>query len=45
MTQGKYTEKDAAAIMRSILEAVAYAHDMGCMHRDIKVRLVGSPCT
>lgn len=37
--QGSYTERDAATIIRTVLEIVAYAHDMGCVHRDIKVRL------
>jgi hypothetical protein len=35
--QGSLTEREAAAIMRTVLEVVAYAHDLGCMHRDIKV--------
>jgi len=43
--QGKYTEEDAAALMRELLEAVACAHDMGVMHRDIKVGAVRRlPC-
>jgi serine/threonine protein kinase len=39
--QGNYTERDAAAIIRSVLQVVAYAHDMGVVHRDIKVCLGG----
>ncbi|KIZ00131.1 calcium-dependent protein kinase [Monoraphidium neglectum] len=35
--QGPLSEREAAAVMRSLLEAVAYAHDMGVMHRDIKL--------
>lgn len=35
--QGSYTERDAAAIIRTVLKVVAYAHELGCMHRDIKV--------
>ncbi|KIY96073.1 Calcium/calmodulin-dependent protein kinase type 1D [Monoraphidium neglectum] len=34
--KGKYTERDAAAIMRTVLDLVAYAHELGCVHRDIK---------
>ena len=34
---GHYSEQDAAAVIRSILIAVAYMHDMGVMHRDIKL--------
>lgn len=48
VSKGKYTERDAAEVMRSILEAVAYAHEMGCVHRDIKIEnclmLDASPC-
>lgn len=35
--KGAYTERAAAALIRSLLGAVAYAHDMGVMHRDIKI--------
>ncbi|KIZ06605.1 hypothetical protein MNEG_1339 [Monoraphidium neglectum] len=34
--KGHYTERDAAAAIRTVLEVIAYSHDMGCMHRDIK---------
>lgn len=37
-TQGAYCEADAAALIHSLLEMVAYSHDMGVVHRDIKVR-------
>mmetsp|Transcript_24233 Transcript_24233/g.35608 ORF Transcript_24233/g.35608 Transcript_24233/m.35608 type:complete len:406 (-) Transcript_24233:84-1301(-) len=32
----KYTEKDAAKVLKSILEAVAYCHEEGITHRDLK---------
>lgn len=35
--QGNLTERDAATAMRTLLEVLAYAHDMGCCHLDIKV--------
>lgn len=35
--QGSYSEREAAGIIRALLEVVAYTHDMGCVHRDIKV--------
>ncbi|KAI8472038.1 MAG: hypothetical protein J3K34DRAFT_458027 [Monoraphidium minutum] len=36
MKKGAYTERDAAAIIRALLEVLAYSHDMGCAHLDIK---------
>lgn len=36
--KGQYTERDAARIVRSILQAVNYLHEMGIAHRDLKVR-------
>lgn len=34
--KGSYTEKDAADLMRQVLEAVDYMHDQGVVHRDLK---------
>ena len=42
--QGALTEREALRIMRMLLSAVAYAHDMGVMHRDIKVRRGAHGC-
>lgn len=34
--RGSYSEKDAAALMRTIVSVVAHCHDMGVIHRDLK---------
>ncbi|XP_046440388.1 calcium/calmodulin-dependent protein kinase type 1-like isoform X2 [Daphnia pulex] len=34
--KGSYTEKDAADLMRQVLEAVDYMHEQGVVHRDLK---------
>jgi serine/threonine protein kinase len=34
---GNYTEAAAARCIRQVLTAVAYMHDMGVLHRDIKL--------
>jgi len=34
--KGSYTEKDAADLIRQVLDAVAYMHRMGVVHRDLK---------
>eukprot|EP01130_Rhizamoeba_saxonica_P018482 TRINITY_DN925_c1_g1_i1.p1 TRINITY_DN925_c1_g1~~TRINITY_DN925_c1_g1_i1.p1 ORF type:complete len:458 (-),score=129.19 TRINITY_DN925_c1_g1_i1:38-1411(-) len=36
ISRGTYSERDAANIVRQILEAVAYIHDLGIAHRDLK---------
>jgi serine/threonine protein kinase len=33
---GKYTEEDAKAILRQILNAAAFCHLQGVVHRDLK---------
>lgn len=35
--KGSYTEKDAADLMRQVLQAVDYMHEQGVVHRDLKV--------
>lgn len=37
--KGRFTESDAARIVRKILEAVHYLHEAGIAHRDLKVRI------
>jgi serine/threonine protein kinase len=34
--QGSYTEKDAADLLRQVLEAVGGMHAQGLVHRDLK---------
>ncbi|KAJ8006900.1 hypothetical protein DPEC_G00112010 [Dallia pectoralis] len=34
--KGFYTEKDASTLIRQVLEAVNYLHQMGIVHRDLK---------
>lgn len=37
--KGSYTEKDAADLIRQVLEAVDYMHEQGVVHRDLKVSI------
>ena len=33
---GRFSDKDASALIRGILSAVTYIHDKGIVHRDLK---------
>ena len=35
--KGQYTEKEASAVVKKIIEAVDYLHSLGIAHRDLKV--------
>lgn len=37
LDQGNYTERDAANVIRQVLEAVAYLHSLNIVHRNLKV--------
>lgn len=38
LEQGYYSEKDASNVIRQVLEAVAYLHNLHIIHRNLKVR-------
>ena len=33
---GRFSDREASALIKSILSAVAYMHDKGIVHRDLK---------
>lgn len=37
LDQGNYTERDAANVIRQVLEAVSYLHSLNIVHRNLKV--------
>ncbi|KAJ8370143.1 hypothetical protein SKAU_G00101710 [Synaphobranchus kaupii] len=37
LDQGSYTERDAANVIRQVLEAVAYLHSLNIVHRNLKL--------
>jgi len=37
----RYTEAEAAQVVHGVLEALAYCHSLGVMHRDIKPEVGG----
>lgn len=41
VARGHYSEKDAAAAFRTMVQVINHCHTMGVMHRDLKVRRRG----
>ena len=37
ISKGSYTEKDATELIRQVLDALQYLHELGVIHRDLKV--------
>lgn len=35
-SKGSYSEKDAAVLLKSLLEAISYCHSLNVIHRDLK---------
>ncbi|KAL2093546.1 hypothetical protein ACEWY4_010858 [Coilia grayii] len=42
--RGFYTEQDASILIKQVLDAVNYLHEMGIVHRDLKVMRTGETC-
>lgn len=37
LAKGNYSESDAARLMKKLLEAIAYCHQIQILHRDLKL--------